>query len=68
MNLCKVTSDTVAIPVIPEFKWWEYKSYDPSLVVGIQKRYVSLHYREFKGRIIAMAYDRETDTLFIKDE
>ena len=68
MNLCKVTSHTVVIPVMPDISWHDMANVMPDTVVDIQKRYVHLHYREFEGRMIMMAYDRETDTLFIKDE
>ncbi len=68
MKLCKVTSDTVVIPFMPDISWFDMVNELPDTVVDIQKRYVHLHYREFDDRMIAVAYDRETDTLFVKDE
>jgi hypothetical protein len=63
MKLCKVTNDTVVIPVLPKIGCFDLL---PDTIVS--KRYVYLHYREYEGRIIAAAYDRETDTLFVKDD
>mgnify|MGYP001587554723 CR=1 FL=1 len=68
MKLCKVTSETVVIPVMPEITWHDMSFISPDTVIDIQKRYVHLHYREYDGRMIISAYDRETDTLFVKDE
>ena len=68
MNLCKVQSDVVIIPFLPHVTLHNLATDPPFSNVVMQRRTVHLHYREFEDRMIAVAYDRETDTLFVKDE
>ncbi len=68
MKLCKVSDTTIVIPMTPEVKWWDSSYLDHDAVVDIQKRYIHLTPREIDGHTVMVAYDRETDTLFIMDE
>ncbi len=67
MKRCMVRYDTVVIPVAPKVNWADSVP-DPSTLIDIKKRYVHLKLREIDGQQFMVAYDRETDTLFIKDD
>lgn len=66
MKICPVQAMTVVIPMLPKLTWLDLVNELPVTELGIQKRYIHLVPREVDGRQCMSAYDRETDTLFIK--
>jgi hypothetical protein len=66
MKICMVNRDKVRIPRPPMLQWDDMD--DPSLTpIDIQSDTLTLEPRELNGITRMVAYDRETDTLFVKE-
>ena len=68
MRLRKVTADRVQIPQRLAPLDFARTLIDPAAAIVLNVRSVQLQSREWNGRTVRAAYDRETDTLFIKDD
>lgn len=64
MKIRSVQSGVIIVPVLPKIRWQQHDL----TTTEIQKRYVVLQPRTLNGHVCMVAYDQETDTLFVKDD